>query len=156
MVKYLVTFDNIKDHVMDDGTTGFVMALARKDLELITILMTCIHPCDIDPLDLAKRALFELGKYSDAPDKETLLGVTRDTLHNGRLLWHPWLRQRLVDGLKQNIIKSRSVTKTSEKEAPQVSATVCLISQNPASHTAFQTLFLLRFRPALTLTLLQN
>ena len=45
---------------MDDGTTAFSMAVARKDLEMIKIFLETKHASDIDPIALAKRTFLEL------------------------------------------------------------------------------------------------
>ena len=67
---------------MDDGTTAFSMALGRKDCEMIRVFLSTKHESDIDPIRLAKRAIWELDSHSD-PD-------------------HSYLRQELLNGLKQH------------------------------------------------------
>ena len=47
---------------MDDGTTAFSMAVARKDLEMIKIFLETKHASDIDPIDLAKRTFLEMDR----------------------------------------------------------------------------------------------
>ena len=60
MVEYLIKLPGIHDPEMDDGTTGFAMALARNDTELIKILMESDHPSDINPIQLSRYAIKEL------------------------------------------------------------------------------------------------
>ena len=70
LVQYLKTLDNIMDPVMDDGTTGFSMALARQDVQMMLALLTSNQPngrvkssyppSGVDPKELARRAIIEL------------------------------------------------------------------------------------------------
>ena len=39
MVKYMLQLPGIQDHVVEDGTTAFAMALANKDAYLVNMLM---------------------------------------------------------------------------------------------------------------------
>ena len=77
MVEYLQTVRNIQDPIVEDGTTGFAMALATQNLQLIRILMSSRHPCDIESRDLAKRALTELDRGNMYPSlrKELVNGL---------------------------------------------------------------------------------
>ena len=90
MVYYLLTLSVIRDPIVDDGTTAFSMALASKNPQLIRILMKSKHPCDINPWDMAKRALQALDDTKCYPEG----------LDEGLSA----LRKELVDGLMQNDI----------------------------------------------------
>ena len=78
MVKYLLSLPGIKDIKMDDGTTAFSMALGRKDLEMIRVFLNKEHQSDIDPIELAKRAVMELDR-----DTENERSDLRNELVNG-------------------------------------------------------------------------
>ena len=78
MVKYLLSLPGIKDIKMDDGTTAFSMALGRKDLEMIKVFLNTEHQSDIDPIELAKRAVMELDR-----DTENERSDLRNELVNG-------------------------------------------------------------------------
>ena len=65
MVEYLKTLEAIEDPVVDDGTTGFAMALARKDVELIRILMKADIPSPYKVTELARKAIVELEGYGN-------------------------------------------------------------------------------------------
>lgn len=82
MMQYLTGFEGINDPLMEDGTTAFAMALAKRDLDLIRLLLASGHPCDIDPKMMAKRAILELDK-------------------NGTDNRYPNLRKELYEGLKK-------------------------------------------------------
>ena len=77
----MLSLPGIHDPKMDDGTTAFAMALARKDLDLIRVLMASNHPSDIDPRGLAERAVLEMDRDPRCSD--------------------PILRRELVNCLKQ-------------------------------------------------------
>ena len=70
MVDYMLSLTNMHDSKMADGTTAFVMALARKDLDLIALLLAGNQSSDIDPQNLAGRAILELGRAL-VPDADT-------------------------------------------------------------------------------------
>ena len=82
MVRYLLSLPGIKDVQMDDGTTAFSMALGRGDLQMIRVFLKSEHQSDIDPIELAKRAVIELD---------------RDPEHK-----RSYLRNELVNGLKHH------------------------------------------------------
>ena len=65
MAKFMLSLSGIRDFVMEDGTTAFSMALARRDLHLIRLLLASYHPSDIDQSYLAKAAVKELDKLQD-------------------------------------------------------------------------------------------
>ena len=100
MVKYLKDLRRIGDPVVEDGTTAFAMALARQDLDLIRILLDSNHPSEIDPKQLAKRAILEL-------DRDPSKGS-------------PALLKELMNGLsmmeKGNVQKRRLLSKWIEKD----------------------------------------
>ena len=79
MVKYLSSFEGINDPVMEDGTTAFAMALARRDLALIGFFLASEHPSDIDMKKMAKRAILELDKAGTGNPYPNL----RKELHEG-------------------------------------------------------------------------
>ena len=83
MVEYLLTLPGIYDAEMDDGTTAFAMALAKRDLELIKLFMASNIPSHIAPLKLARRALTELDRTLKK-DHSALRGELRNGLerHN--------------------------------------------------------------------------
>ena len=58
---------------MEDGTTAFAMALASQNLELIRILLASNHPCDIDSIGLAERAIVELERTNTFPSLRSVL-----------------------------------------------------------------------------------
>ena len=91
MVKHMLSLPYINDPQMDDGTTAFSMALARKDLDLIRVLLASKHYSDIDHVGLAQRAVLEIDRDSRC--------------------CNPKLRQELVNSLKQ-------VNESSNKEVP--------------------------------------
>ena len=62
MVRYMLSLPGIKDVVIEDGTTGFVMALATQNTELIGMLMASDHQNDIDPTMLIVNAIQELDR----------------------------------------------------------------------------------------------
>ena len=39
MVKYILTQPRVVDPVMEDGTTGFLMALGQQDIELVKLFL---------------------------------------------------------------------------------------------------------------------
>ena len=91
MVKYLTNLHNLRDPIVNDGTTGFAMALARQDLDLIKILLASNHPCDVNPTKLAKRAVLELDMSWRYPEKD-----------------YGQLKKELVNALKElNLTPSR-------------------------------------------------
>ena len=94
MVNYMLSLRNITDSKMEDGTTAFVIALARKDLQLIRVLMASSHPCEINMEKLAMRAIAELDKEDKAR--------------------FPELRQELVKGL-ENQKRNQSLNSTFTK-----------------------------------------
>ena len=60
MVGYLASLPGIHDPKMEDGTTAFAIALARRDIKVLRILMDSQIPSDIDHQHLAQRAILEL------------------------------------------------------------------------------------------------
>ena len=78
MVKYLLSLPEIRDVKMDDGTTAFSMALGRGDLQMIRVFLNSEHLSDIDPIELAKRAVIELDR-----DPENKRSYLRNELVNG-------------------------------------------------------------------------
>ena len=67
---------------MEDGTTAFAMALASQNLELIRILLASNHPCDIDSIGLAERAIVELERTNTFPSlkEELVVGLGKQSL----------------------------------------------------------------------------
>ena len=91
MVEYMLSLPGIHDPTMDDGTTAFSMALARKDLHLIRVLLASKHHSDIDSIGLAKRAVLELNRDSSSSNSN--------------------LRRELVNDLRQhNVLHIREAT----------------------------------------------
>ena len=82
MVEYLTTLEDMRDSIMDDGTTAFAMALARRDEALVKILLSSDLPSDIDPKELARRAIMELSgnsiKGSSGLWRELVNGLQRE------------------------------------------------------------------------------
>ena len=70
MVDYMLSLTNMHDSKMADGTTAFVMALARKDVDIIALLLAGNHSSDIVPQNLAGRAILELDRAL-VPDADT-------------------------------------------------------------------------------------
>ena len=66
MVKYILTLTGIRDIKMCDGTTGCTMALAEQNIELMQILLSSKHECDIDHVHLVRKALKELAGQSSS------------------------------------------------------------------------------------------
>ena len=58
----MVSLPGVGDSKMDDGTTAFAIALAKKDLHLIRVLMASKLQSDIEHRELATRAILELEK----------------------------------------------------------------------------------------------
>ena len=48
MVIYMLSLPNIIDHLMDDGTTGFVMALARQDSDMVRAILASLPPTPVN------------------------------------------------------------------------------------------------------------
>ena len=65
MVRYLLSVPGMCDPKMEDGTNAFVMALSRRDIELIEVLISSEIPSDIDPKWLGKRAVLEMNRSAD-------------------------------------------------------------------------------------------
>ena len=95
MVKYLLSLPEIKDVKMDDGTTAFSMALGRSDLEMIKVFFKSEHQSDIDPIELAKRAVMELDRDTENDRSD--------------------LRNELVNGLKHNNVSLNNVGGNAER-----------------------------------------
>ena len=58
----MLSLMRIYDPKVADGTTAFVMALARKDHNLIRVLLASKHQSDVNPHQLARRAISELDR----------------------------------------------------------------------------------------------
>ena len=84
MITYMLSLRKIHDPIMEDGTTAFVMALAKRDLHLIRVLMASDHPTEMDQTTLSLRAIAELDR--------------------GDAKCYPHLREELLTGLKRHKI----------------------------------------------------
>ena len=60
MVGYLAKLPGIHDPKMEDGSTAFAIALARRDIVVLIILMAFHIRSDIDHQHLTQRAILEL------------------------------------------------------------------------------------------------
>ena len=96
MVKYLLSLAGIQDTKMDDGTTAFSMALGRGDLEMIKVFMDSEHQSEINPIELAKRAVMELDR-----DPENKRSNLRCELVNG--LKHHNVTMNIASGQRVQI-----------------------------------------------------
>ena len=70
MVRYLLSLPGICDPKMEDGTTAFVMSLSRKDVELIEVLLRSEIKSEVDPKELARRAVFEMNRVPNEENAE--------------------------------------------------------------------------------------
>ena len=95
MLKYLLGLAGISDPVMADGTTGFAMALARQDSDMVRDMLANKIPSPIDQLQLSRSALLELDSGS---------GV-----ENARL------RQELMNGLRKHDIPHEKISSSRKK-----------------------------------------
>ena len=80
MVRYLLSLPGMCDPKMEDGTTAFVMSLSRKDVELIEVLLRAEIESDIDPKELARRAVLEMNRIpneENAKVKEVLTNTLK-------------------------------------------------------------------------------
>ena len=79
MVKYIIGLPGVDDPMMDDGTTAFAIAIGRRDLPLIGVLMASKLESDIKYPLLATRAILELDRYQDKTNynlrKEITMGL---------------------------------------------------------------------------------
>lgn len=73
MVEYLIALEGMRDSIMEDGTTAFVMALARRDEALVKHLLASNIPSDINPRELSSRAIIELSRESAIKNNSGLL-----------------------------------------------------------------------------------
>ena len=66
MAIYLLSLPEMQDPAMEDGTTGFAMALARRDLHLIkAFLSSSGHPSGISQQQLVTNSVRELERIDD-------------------------------------------------------------------------------------------
>ena len=96
MVKYIISLPGVGDPKMDDGTTAFAIALARKDLHLISILLAHTLQSDIEHRDLSMRVILELDRSQDMINSE--------------------LRKELIGGLKEYYTPSFDLIDTCSEE----------------------------------------
>ena len=64
MAEYMLQMSDIHDPIVDDGTTAFSMALARRDFKLIGLFLASKISSNIDHKMLTEEALLEMGRHS--------------------------------------------------------------------------------------------
>ena len=78
MALYLLSLPGIQDPAMEDGTTGFAMALARRDLRLIKVFLSSRgHPSGICQEQLATNGVRELERIDDEKYRELKETLTK-------------------------------------------------------------------------------
>ena len=95
MLGYLLGLTGISDPMMADGTTGFAMALARQDSDMVRDMLANKISSPIDQLQLSKSAVFELD--------------------SGLRVSNSRLRQELVNGLERNNILHKETSSSRQK-----------------------------------------
>ena len=76
MVRYLLSLPGICDVKMEDGTTAFVMSLARKDVELMKLLLNSAIKSELEPRDLVQRAVMALNRSPDERNANVMKVLT--------------------------------------------------------------------------------
>ena len=61
----MLTLDDIQDLEMEDGTTGFAIALPQPNIGIMRAILRSNLRSDIDPTQLLIRAVEDLSKESD-------------------------------------------------------------------------------------------
>ena len=87
MAGYMLNMTGIEDPTIDDGTTAFSMALARRDLELIRLFLASKIPSDIDHKLLTEEALKEMGQHSVKCIPELKDALVMGLMENYGLQW---------------------------------------------------------------------
>ena len=87
MAEYMLKLPGIQDPTIDDGTTAFSMALARRDLKLIGLFLASKIPSDIDHRFLTEEALLEMGRHSVKCIPELKDELAKGLLENYGLQW---------------------------------------------------------------------
>ena len=87
MAEYMMNMTGIKDTMIDDGTTAFSMALARRDLKLIGLFLASKISSDIDHKLLTEEALKEMGQHSVKCIPELKDELAKGLMENYRLQW---------------------------------------------------------------------
>ena len=87
MAEYMLKMSDIKDPTIDDGTTAFSMALARRDMKLIGLFLASKIPSDIDYKFLTEEALLEMSQHSVKCIPELKDELAKGLMENYGLEW---------------------------------------------------------------------
>ena len=90
MAEYMLSLQGILDPEMQDGTTGFAMALARNNTKLVELLFSYYHNNPQRRVDerqrdirIAEQAILELDEESQM--KSVLVKSLNDLGHEGKV-----------------------------------------------------------------------
>ena len=87
MAEYMMKMTGIKDTAIEEGTTAFSMALARRDLKLIGLFLASKIPSDIDHKFLTEEALLEMGRHSVKCIQELKDELEKGLMENYGMQW---------------------------------------------------------------------
>ena len=87
MAEYMLQMPGIQDLTIDDGTTAFSMALARRDFKLIGLFLASKITSNIDQKIMTEEALKEMGRHSVKCMRELKVELVKGLIKNYDVEW---------------------------------------------------------------------